>query len=145
MYIEDPLKPRIEKLLNLADRNMGDALGIQFKSFKKDEIIASMPVDENTIQPFGILHGGASVALAETLASIGAWLNVADEGKSAVGIEINANHVRSVRKGGLVTGTAVPVHMGRQIQIWEIRIEDEKGKLVCTSRCTLAIVDSRES
>ena len=101
-----------------------------------------MLVNENTIQPFGILHGGASVALAETLASIGGWLN-ADEGKTAVGVEINANHIRSVKKGGRVTGKATPVKIGRSIQIWEIRITDERDKLVCMSRCTLAIVEMK--
>ncbi|MDX1617772.1 MAG: hotdog fold thioesterase [Balneolaceae bacterium] len=143
MHIESELEARVEQFLKTAEPNMGDVLGIEFQSFKRDEIKAVMPVDQNTIQPFGILHGGASVALAETLASLGAWLNLQDERKTAVGVEINANHVRSVRKGGRVYGTAVPVHSGRQIQIWEIRIEDERGKLVCSSRCTLAIVDSR--
>lgn len=131
--------------MNLAETNMGDALGIEFLSFKRGEIKAEMPVDRNTIQPFGILHGGASVALAETLASLGAWLGLDDDSKTAVGVEINANHVRSVPKGGKVFGTATPLHSGRQIQIWEIRIEDDQGRLVCTSRCTLAIVNSRKS
>lgn len=143
MHIDTDLKERVKKFLNLAEPNMGDALGIEFQSFKKEEIKASMPVNQNTVQPFGILHGGASVALAETLASLGAWLSLDDENKTAVGVEINANHVRSVRKGGQVFGTATPVHSGRKIQIWEIKIEDEKGKLICTSRCTLAIVNHK--
>lgn len=101
-----------------------------------------MPVNENTIQPFGILHGGASVALAETLVSIGAWLNIDENKKSAVGIEINANHIRAVKKGGTVIGTGRPVHIGKQTQVWEAKIRTrETNKLVCISRCTLAIVN----
>lgn len=123
---------------------MGDALGIEFTSFKPDEIKANMPVSENTVQPFGILHGGASVALAETLASIGAWLNIRHDGKTAVGVEINANHLRPVKLGGRVKATSIPLHKGRKIQVWETRISTDEGKLVCVSRCTLAIVDSRK-
>ena len=143
MHIQKELKPKLEKFEEIAQKNMGHALGIEFISFKKDEIKASMPVDENTIQPFGILHGGASVALAETLASLGAWLN-ADDTKTAVGVEINANHVRAAKKGETVFGTAVPIHRGRQTHVWETRIVNENDKLVCVSRCTLAIIDSRQ-
>jgi len=121
---------------------MGDALGIEFQSFQKTKVIATMPVNAQTMQPFGLLHGGASVALAETLASIGAWLNVDERYKTAVGLEINANHVKAVR-GGTVTGTAQPVHRGAQTQVWEIRIENEQGKLVCLSRCTLAVINKK--
>src|SRR5699024_7906651 len=100
----------------------------------------SMPVDENTIQPFGILHGGASVALAESVASIGAWLNVEDDSKMAVGVEINANHIRAMQKGTSVICTATPIHRGRKIQVWETKIRTPDDKLVCISRCTLTIV-----
>lgn len=143
IYIDEAVTQKVEHFLGNMPQNMGHALGIKFQSFKPDEIKASMPVDENTIQPFGILHGGASVALAETLASIGAWLNVDDESKTAVGVEINANHIRAMKKGTSVTGTATPVHMGNRIHVWETKIHSPKGKLVCVSRCTLAIVDSR--
>ncbi|WP_434084070.1 hotdog fold thioesterase [Fodinibius saliphilus] len=119
---------------------MGDALNITFTSFKIDEVKATMPVDKNTVQPFGFLHGGASVVLAETLASVGAWLNIEDEDKSAVGIEINANHMRAVKKGKIIKGVAQPVHRGRQTQVWETNIFTTNKKLVCTSRCTLAVV-----
>lgn len=139
MYIEDGLKERMDRFAEISQPNMNHALGIEFLSFKKDEVKAAMPVDENTVQPFGILHGGASVALAETIASIGAWLNV-EGNKSAVGIEINANHIRPVKKGGKVIGTATPVHRGRQVHVWEIKIHTESGKLICVSRCTLMIV-----
>lgn len=143
MLIDERIKEKVNQFLNWGRPNMSDALGIEFESFKPDEIKGSMPVNENTVQPFGFLHGGASVALAETLASVGAWLNIEDDAKTAVGIEINANHVRSVSKGHRVTGTAIPINIGRKIQVWEIRIETDEGQLICTSRCTLAIVDIR--
>lgn len=123
---------------------MGNALGIDFTSFKSDEIKATMPVDENSIQPFGFLHGGASVALAETLASVGAWLNLSDDKQTAMGIEINANHVRAVKKGGSVYGVAKPIQKGRRIQVWETKIFNDDEKLVCISRCTLTVVNSSE-
>lgn len=141
MYIQPDLKPRVNKFLNIPDKYMGDALGIEFTSFKTDEIQATMPVDENTIQPFGLLHGGASVALAETLASVGAWLNVEDEQKTAVGLEINANHIRGVKKEGMVKGIVKPIRRGQKIHVWETKIFNEDEKLVCVSRCTLAIVN----
>ncbi len=143
IHIDEELKEKAERFLKIAQKNMGDALGVEFISFKKDEVKASMPVDENTVQPFGILHGGASVALAETLASIGAWLN-ADDSQTAVGVEINANHMRPVKKGAKVIGTAKPLHRGRKIHVWETRIHTEEGKLVCVSKCTLMIVDRNE-
>lgn len=141
MYIQPNLKDRVEQFLEIPEKHMGHALGISFTSFKSDEVKATMPVDKNSTQPFGLLHGGASVALAETLASVGAWLNIEEEGKSAVGIEINANHVRSVKKGNSVKGTAYPIHKGRQTQVWETKIFTPDDKLVCISRCTLAIVN----
>lgn len=140
MYIQPNLKHRVEQFLDIPDRHMGHALGIEFTSFKDDEVIATMPVDKNSVQPFGLLHGGASVALAETLASIGAWLNLEDSHQTAVGVEINANHLRSVKKGGTVKGIAKPVHRGRQTQVWETKIYNLDDKLVCVSRCTLAVV-----
>jgi uncharacterized protein (TIGR00369 family) len=96
-------------------------------------------VDDRTRQPFGILHGGASVALAETVASLGAVMNTDLERFNAVGLEINANHVRAKRHG-VVRATAVPLHLGRSTQIWEVRIMDEEERVVCVSRCTLAVV-----
>jgi uncharacterized protein (TIGR00369 family) len=96
-------------------------------------------VDDRTRQPFGILHGGASVALAETVASIAATLNVDLERFYVVGLEINANHIKA-KRGGTVTGTATPIHVGRSTQVWHIAIVDEEGKTVCVSRCTLAVV-----
>lgn len=143
MQIEEEIREKAEQLFSSNQKHMGDALGIEFDKISRSEMRATMPVSEQTVQPFGILHGGASVALAETLASIGAWLNLSDDNKTAVGLEINANHIRPVRLGGKVSGIAKPIHRGSQTQVWETRIETEDGKLVSISRCTLAIVSRR--
>jgi 1,4-dihydroxy-2-naphthoyl-CoA hydrolase len=113
-------------------------LGIEFTEIGDDFIRGTMPVDGRTRQPYGLLHGGASVALAETLGSMGATLCVDTQRYRCVGQEINANHVRAARSG-LVTGTARPVHVGRRTQVWSIDIVNEAGKLVCTSRLTVAV------
>lgn len=116
-----------------------EALGIVITELGEDFLRGTMPVDERTRQPYGLLHGGASVVLAETLASLAANLCVEDPvNHQAVGLEINANHVRA-KTDGLVTGTARPIHVGRSTQVWEIRIEDEQARLVCLSRLTLAM------
>lgn len=115
-----------------------EALGIEFTAVGEDHLVATMPVDARTLQPYGLLHGGASVLLAETLGSSAGNMCVAD-GEVCVGLEINANHVRAVRSG-LVTGTTRPLHLGRSTQVWDIRIEDERGRLACVSRLTLAVV-----
>jgi 1,4-dihydroxy-2-naphthoyl-CoA hydrolase len=114
-------------------------LGIELTEIGPDQLIGRMPVDDRTRQPFGILHGGASVLLAETLVSCAATF-VAGPGKSCVGMEINANHLRPVTSGW-VTGTARPISLGRRSQVWEVRIVDDEEKLVCISRCTLAVID----
>ena len=114
------------------------ALGIVFTEIGPDFLRATMPVDSRTHQPFGLLHGGASALLAETLGSSAGGLTAPD-GHGVVGIEINANHLRGVR-AGIVTGTARPLHVGRSTQVWDIRVEDAAGKLVCISRLTLAVV-----
>ena len=119
---------------------MADAIGIELKVLTPDMVVATMPVDERTRQPFGLLHGGASAALAETVASIGAYLNIDSERQAAVGLELNANHLRA-KTSGIVKATATPLHRGRRTHVWEIRIEDEEARFVCASRCTLAIVD----
>ena len=113
-------------------------LGIVFTEVGDDFLRATMPVDARMVQPYGLLHGGASVLLAETLGSSAGNLCVAD-GQRVVGIEINANHLQAVT-GGLVTGTARPLHVGRRTQVWEIRIEDARGRLACVSRITLAVI-----
>lgn len=143
MYIDEAVKKQAEVLFKNERPNMGHALGIVYESLKKEEVVATMPVNENTVQPYGLLHGGASAALAETLASVGGVLNV-DAGKQmVVGIEINANHLKAVRSGK-VRGTATPIHRGARTQVWEIKIRTETGKLVCVSRCTLAVVARRD-
>ncbi|MDR9418747.1 hotdog fold thioesterase [Gracilimonas sp.] len=140
MFIEDTLKKKAEMYFNFDHKHMGHALGIEFQHVSVDKIVATMPVNENSVQPFGVLHGGASVALAETLCSVGGWFLLEEVSKTVVGVEINANHIRSVKMGGEVTGTAKPVHAGKRIQVWECEIRDERDKLVCSSRCTLAVV-----
>ncbi|HET7844187.1 MAG TPA: hotdog fold thioesterase [Xanthomonadales bacterium] len=123
-------------------RNAGtlnEALGIRFSEIGDDFLAGTMPVDARTVQPWGLLHGGANVALAETLGSFAGWLALAPGEGRTVGIEINANHLRAVREG-TVTGTARPLHLGRSTQVWEIRIVDPEGRLACVSRITLAVV-----
>jgi 1,4-dihydroxy-2-naphthoyl-CoA hydrolase len=124
--------------------SLADALGITIVELTTERVVATMPVDNRTRQPYGILHGGASVALAETVASLGATMNVDRETSLAVGLEINANHLRP-KRDGMVTGTATPIHRGRSTQIWDIRIVDEEGRLVCVSRCTLAVVPNTDA
>lgn len=119
-----------------------EALGIEFKTLEKDLVVMTMPVDERTHQPAGFLHGGASVLLAETAASIGGFLNVDQEKQAVFGMEINANHVKSKREG-VVTATATPLHIGRTTMVWDIKITDENGDFICISRCTLGVVDRR--
>ena len=114
-------------------------LGIEFVEKSRQRVVARMPVTPKVHQPFGLLHGGASVALAETVASAGAWMNVDQARERVVGLEINANHLRG-KRDGVLTAVATPVHVGRRTQVWEVRIADEDGKLVCVSRCTLAVV-----
>lgn len=121
------------------ENTMGTHIGILFTEIGEDFIKATMPVDHRTQQPYGLLHGGASAALAETLGSVGAAL-VIDKAKfNVVGIEINANHLRSVRSG-LVTGIAQPIHIGKSTQVWDIKIFSEANKLVCISRLTVAVL-----
>lgn len=132
----------IDDLRPLGKNTMGEHLGMVFTELGEDYLKATMPVDHRTKQPYGLLHGGASVALAETLGSVGAALTVDPEKMICVGQEINANHLRSVRDG-LVTGIAKPVHIGASSQVWEIKIYDEREKLVCISRLTVAVLKSR--
>ena len=128
-------------LVNQTETNtLVQHLGIEILEIGPDFIRAKMPVDERTRQPYGILHGGASVVLAESLGSMGSAFCIENIGEFVpVGLEINANHVRSVREG-FVYGTARPIHLGRMTHIWEIRIETKDEKLVCISRLTVAIV-----
>lgn len=134
----------LEGLNDLNVNTMGAALGILFTEIGDDSLRATMPVNASSVQPFRILHGGASVALAETLGSVASTLCIEDLSRqTAVGLEINANHLKSVREGSVVTGTCRPVRIGRQIHVWSIEIRDEKGEMSCISRLTVAIVDQR--
>ena len=121
--------------------NIGDVLGIEVLEVEASRVTGRMPVDGRTHQPYGLLHGGASVVLAETLGSVGSHFLVAPEGKQAVGIEVNANHVRGVRSGW-VHGEALLQHRGGKLHVWNISIKDDQGRLVCTSRLTVMIVSS---
>ena len=134
--------PNLDQLNAMSANTMMETLGIRFTEFGDDWLRGTMPVDHRTHQPFGLLHGGASVVLAETLGSSAALLALDPSQELAVGLEINANHVRGVRSG-IVTGTARMLHLGRSTQLWEIRIENEQGALVCVSRITMAVVPAR--
>ena len=114
-------------------------LDIEIVEMTKQRVVVRMPVGPKVHQPFGLLHGGASVALAETAASLAGSLNVDQTKEAVVGLEINANHLRG-KRDGVVTAVATPVHIGRRTQVWEVRITDEQDKPVCVSRCTLAVV-----
>jgi 1,4-dihydroxy-2-naphthoyl-CoA hydrolase len=129
----------MEELNSSRPGTLIEHIGIEFTEIGDDFIRGTMPVDGRTRQPYGLLHGGASVALAETLGSTGAAMCVDSKEYQCVGQEINANHVRAVRTG-LVTGTARPVHLGGRTQVWSIDIVNESGKLVCTSRLTMAVI-----
>lgn len=133
-------KVSVEELNRRFKTNMLAQLDITFTGIGDDYVAASMPVDERTQQPRGILHGGASVTLAETLGSVGANLCLDQDNQYCVGLEINANHVRSMTTG-YVYGRAEIVHLGKKTQIWEIRINNEADKLVCISRITMAVIE----
>jgi 1,4-dihydroxy-2-naphthoyl-CoA hydrolase len=140
MKIDPELQEKVKTLLALrTSKDLSTHLGIELIEIHKNKLIGKMPVDQRTKQPFGILHGGASVVLAETLASIGGRLVLPDPNQAVVGIEINANHIKSVKEG-FVIGTATPLHLGKKTQIWEIKICDEAENLVCISRCTLMVL-----
>jgi 1,4-dihydroxy-2-naphthoyl-CoA hydrolase len=121
---------------------MGENLGIEFTEIEEDRISATMPVDHRTVQPYGILHGGASLSLAETLGSVAAYCSIDISKYLSVGLEINANHIKSARSG-YVTGTAKAIHIGKSTHVWAIEIVDEAEKLICTSRITMAIIEKR--
>jgi 1,4-dihydroxy-2-naphthoyl-CoA hydrolase len=125
--------------LNNMPRNMASHLGIEFTTWDDQSLSARMPVDERTHQPTGILHGGASVVLAETLGSVASSLIIDSNRFAAVGLEVNANHLRPVTKG-FVTGTCSPIHIGNKTHVWDIKIINDRGKMVCISRLTVAII-----
>ncbi|MCZ2222199.1 MAG: hotdog fold thioesterase [Chitinophagales bacterium] len=136
------------KNITLADfaywkvNTLAEHLGIEISEIGNDFLKATMPVDKRTHQPYGLLHGGASVALAETVGSVASALVINKETQMCVGLDINANHIRSV-KSGLVTATAKPLHIGSTTHVWEIKIVDENEKLVCISRLTVAVLKQK--
>ncbi|PWJ57413.1 1,4-dihydroxy-2-naphthoyl-CoA hydrolase [Dyadobacter jejuensis] len=132
--------PTLNQIQDIGKNSMSEHVGIEFIEIGKDFLVAKMPVDARTQQPFGILHGGASVVLAETLGSVASYLCLPDPSKQqAVGLDINANHIRPVSEG-FVYGKAQALHIGRSTHIWEIKITNEDQKLVCISRLTVAIM-----
>ena len=135
-------KPSLEELNKQGKNTMVSHLGIIFTDISDNSISATMPVDERTKQPMGLLHGGANVVLAETLGSIASSLTLDLESQTCVGLEINANHIKAVRSG-IVKGTTTPIHIGRKTQIWEIKIFNEQDQLSCISRITVAIIDKK--
>ena len=132
----------LEELNKLSKGTMAEHLEIEFTDIGKDFIAAKMPVAAKTKQPMGLLHGGASVALAETLGSVAAYCVINLDKQHAVGLEINANHIRGVMEG-FVYGKATPLHVGKTTHVWEIKIVDEQNKLVCVSRITVAVLDKK--
>lgn len=137
MHIDTPIN--LEQLQALNKNTLGEALGIEYTAVTQNTVSARMPVDHRTKQPYGLLHGGASVALAETLGSVGSHLLVSAEGARAVGVEINANHLRSA-VDGWVYGTATLLKGGRTVHVWNIEIKDQSGNVCCVSRLTCAII-----
>lgn len=121
-----------------------ETLDIDYEELSMDKVVFTMPVGPKTWQPAGILHGGASVVLAETAASVATAINIDTSKFNPVGMEINANHIRSM-KDGILTATATPLHKGRTTMVWDIKLTDEQGKLVCISRCTMAIVPKNKA
>ncbi|MGQ0383798.1 MAG: hotdog fold thioesterase [Gammaproteobacteria bacterium] len=130
----------LEEVRNFEHGTLGEHLGIEFMEIGEDYVLARMPVDRRTVQPDRILHGGASVALAETLGSIGGSMCVDRERFQVVGVEINANHLRPAIQGH-VYGRASPIHIGRRTQVWSIEIRDDNQRLICVSRLTIAVID----
>lgn len=134
--------PDLSSINKFSKNTIAEQIGIEFTEIGNDYLVARMPVDHRTHQPFGILHGGASVVLAETLGSIASYLCLTNQQtQAAVGLEINANHIRAV-KNGFVYGKVSPIHVGKTTHIWNIDITNEEGKLVCKSRLTVMILES---
>ena len=133
---------KIQKINDSIQNTMTSTIGIEITDIDNDFICGKMPVDERTIQPFGLLHGGASAALAETLGSIAGGIMVYPNDETVVGIEINANHLKSARDGW-VYGKATPIRIGKKIQVWNIEISNDSGDLICVSRLTLAVIPKK--
>ena len=135
---------QLADILDFGKDTMADHLGMQFSEIGESHLKATMPVDNRTKQPYGLLHGGASAALAETLGSVASALVIDQSKWLCVGLEINANHIRSAKEG-FVTGTCTPIHLGASTHVWDIKVHDEQNKLVCISRLTVAVLKRRDS
>ena len=134
----------LDHINTLSERTLANTLGIKYTEIGEDYIIASMPVNETTVQPFRILHGGASVALAESLGSAASMLCIEDITKQLpVGVEINANHLKSVSEGKTVFGKVTAIRIGKTMHVWNIEIKNEKNELICISRLTVAVIDNK--
>ncbi len=134
----------INHLNEISKGTMVEHIGIEFTEIGEDFIMAKMPVDHRTVQPMRLLHGGASVTLAETLGSVASAISVDPEKYNCVGLEINANHIKSMTSG-YVYGKASPIHLGRKTHVWDIRITNKEGELVCISRLTVAVIPKKTS
>lgn len=132
----------VEGINQISKDCMVGHIGIEFTEIGKDYLKAKMPVDNRTTQPFGVLHGGASVSLAESMGSLGASMTIDINKQFCAGLEINANHIKAAKRG-YVHGIASPIHIGKKTQVWEIKISDDEGDLVCISRITVAIIDKK--
>lgn len=132
----------LEEVNRIGDNTMFSHLGIRFSEIGENYLKATMPVDQRTHQPMGLLHGGASAALSETIGSVAGWMCVNEATHTCVGLEINCNHIRG-KKSGIVTATASPFHLGASTHVWDIKIQDERGKLICISRLTLAVLKKK--
>ncbi len=142
--LEHKLFAKYKEVMKLELNNtLLGSLGIEITQLQKGKVVATMPVDDRTRQPFGLLHGGASVALAETVASVGAFELVDKENEVVVGLEINANHIKA-KRDGVVTAVGTVLHQGKTTMVWDIKITDEEENLVCISRCTIAVIKRRK-
>ncbi|GAA2027885.1 PaaI family thioesterase [Yaniella flava] len=137
-------QPTLEDIAKLNDGTVGEVLGIEFTHIGEDYLDAQVTVDERVLQPAGILHGGVSVVLAESVCSIAATMTVDSTKQYVVGQEINANHIRPGLSGDVITARGTPISRGRRSQVWDIRLHNQDGKLVCISRCTMAVLDHAE-
>lgn len=134
---------KVSHLQEISKNTMVEHLGIEFIELGENYITAKMPIDHRTTQPMGLLHGGASIVLAETLGSVASSILVDHNKYLCVGLEINANHIKSARKG-FVTGKATPIHIGKKTHVWDIRITNENDDLVCVSRLTVAVIEKKK-
>jgi len=134
---------QLDVLNKVSENSCSHHMGIRFTEYGDDYLVATMPANEKTVQPMRILHGGASVVLAESVGSVASTLCVDANVKTAVGVSINASHLRPAPEGSTVTATCMPIRLGRTLHVWEIKIRDEKDRMTCICRLTMAVIDVR--